>query len=204
MKIWSDKLHACNKQIHQDILNFCCFQQTYEPLIFNNTSSSVKSILCCPLTSKSTNIFTENSFRLFPLVIDLCIFLSWFRWDNVFTGESNMHPCSFSLHKSLIDGLELCGLLVEYCDVFISCLDSHSDGTHSLQRIHWWASDLMLNSPIYVRLRKHMRNIDKYCTFSYVYIGYICYVFMSNSQFPVFVHWNCWVKTILKIVEFIH
>ncbi len=27
-------------------------------------------------------------------------------------------------------------LLVYYCDVFISCLDSHSDGTHSLQRIH--------------------------------------------------------------------
>ncbi len=22
------------------------------------------------------------------------------------------------------------------CDVFISCLDSHSDGTHSLQRMH--------------------------------------------------------------------
>uniref|UniRef100_A0A8C2B6F3 Glutamate receptor interacting protein 2a n=1 Tax=Cyprinus carpio TaxID=7962 RepID=A0A8C2B6F3_CYPCA len=27
---------------------------------------------------------------------------------------------------------------VDYCDVFISCLDSHSDGTHSQQRIHWW------------------------------------------------------------------
>ncbi len=40
---------------------------------------------------------------------------------------------SFSLHKMLIDGLEWCGLLVDYCDVFISCLDSHSDGTHSLQ-----------------------------------------------------------------------
>ncbi len=26
---------------------------------------------------------------------------------------------------------------VDYCDVFICCLDSHSDGTHSLQRIHW-------------------------------------------------------------------
>ncbi len=26
---------------------------------------------------------------------------------------------------------------VDYCDVFISCFDSHSDGTHSLQRIHW-------------------------------------------------------------------
>ncbi len=26
---------------------------------------------------------------------------------------------------------------VDYCDVFISCLDSHYDGTHSLQSIHW-------------------------------------------------------------------
>ncbi len=28
------------------------------------------------------------------------------------------------------------------CDVLISCFDSHSDGTHSLQRIHWWASNV--------------------------------------------------------------
>ncbi len=27
----------------------------------------------------------------------------------------------FSLHKAFIDGLKLCGLLVGYCDVFISC-----------------------------------------------------------------------------------
>ncbi len=26
-------------------------------------------------------------------------------------------------------------LLVDYCDVFISSLDSHSDGTHSLQTL---------------------------------------------------------------------
>ncbi len=25
---------------------------------------------------------------------------------------------------------------VDYCDVFIGCLDSYSDGTHSLQSIH--------------------------------------------------------------------
>ncbi len=37
----------------------------------------------------------------------------------------------------LTDGLEWCGLLVDYCDVFIVCLDSRYDGTHSLQRIHW-------------------------------------------------------------------
>ncbi len=39
----------------------------------------------------------------------------------------------------------VCGLLVDYCDVFISCLDSHYDGTHSLQRIHRWTSDAMLH-----------------------------------------------------------
>ncbi len=103
-------------------------------------------------------------------MLNLCIFHSWFRWDGFFTGRSNfmdrrlivwprnilmlktyqwwicfLKTCSFSLHKTLFDGLEWCGLLVHYCDVFISCLDSHSDGTHSLQMIHWWASDVMLN-----------------------------------------------------------
>ncbi len=37
---------------------------------------------------------------------------------------------------------------------FISCLDSHSDGTHSLQRIHWWASDVMLNFSKSVPMKK--------------------------------------------------
>ncbi len=36
----------------------------------------------------------------------------------------------------LINGLAWCGLLVDYCDV-LSAVWSHSDGTHSLQRIHW-------------------------------------------------------------------
>ncbi len=43
----------------------------------------------------------------------------------------------FLLHKMLSDGLKSCGLLVDYYAVFISSLDSHSDGTHSLQRFHW-------------------------------------------------------------------
>ncbi len=45
----------------------------------------------------------------------------------------------------LTDGLELCGLLVYYCDVFVSRLDSHFDGTHSLQGIRCLASDFMLH-----------------------------------------------------------
>ncbi len=44
------------------------------------------------------------------------------------------------------------------CDVFISCLDSHSDGTHSLQSIHCWDSDYVYmdisNLIIYLILNK--------------------------------------------------
>ncbi len=47
------------------------------------------------------------------------------------------------------DGLDACEIsrpeiLSQFapdCDVFISCLDSHSDGTHSLQSIHCWDTD---------------------------------------------------------------
>ncbi len=53
----------------------------------------------------------------------------------------------------LID-MEWCVLLVDYCDVFISCLDSNSDGTHSLQSIHWWASDAMLHFSKSVLMKK--------------------------------------------------
>ncbi len=51
----------------------------------------------------------------------------------------------FLIHKMLIAGLKTCGLLVNYCKVSIGCLDSHSDGTHSLQRIHWWTNYVMLH-----------------------------------------------------------
>ncbi len=40
-------------------------------------------------------------------------------FNNGFVSYRHM----FLLHKTLIDGLELCGLLVDYCDVFISCFD---------------------------------------------------------------------------------
>ncbi len=38
-----------------------------------------------------------------------------------------------------MDLLETRSLWITYitCDVFIICLDSHSDGTHSMQKIHW-------------------------------------------------------------------
>ncbi len=43
--------------------------------------------------------------------------------------------------KHFNDGLEWCGLW--WC--FYQLMDSHSDGTHSLQRIHCWVSDVTLH-----------------------------------------------------------
>ncbi len=40
-----------------------------------------------------------------------------------------------------------------FCHFFVS-LDSHSDGTHSLQRIHWWASDVMIHFSKSVLMKK--------------------------------------------------
>ncbi len=43
---------------------------------------------------------------------------------------------------------------MDYYDVFISCLDYNSDGTHSFQRIHWKASVVMLNLSKSVLMKK--------------------------------------------------
>ncbi len=71
----------------------------------------------------------------------------------VTTVKNRLHSQSH-YHKMLTDGLERCELLVDYCDVFISCLDS--DGTHSLQRIHWWTGDVMLHFYKSVLMKKHL------------------------------------------------
>ncbi len=70
-----------------------------------------------------------------------------------------------------MDG-SLCGLLVDHCDVFISCLDSHSDGTHSLQMIH----DAELNSSKSVRMNK----------WTHDHLGWFDFHFCENFSFNIF------------------
>ncbi len=58
-------------------------------------------------------------------------------------------------------GINRCtGVMWITCDVLISCLDSHSDGTHSLKRIHWSASDVMLNFSKSVLMKKLIHILD--------------------------------------------
>ncbi len=67
-----------------------------------------------------------------------------------------LQTCSFSLHNftrcQLMDWSYR--LLVDYCVVFISCLNSHSDGTHLLRRNHWWGRDVLLNFSKSVLMKK--------------------------------------------------
>ncbi len=81
-----------------------------------------------------------------------------------FVSSSKQIWRNLALHHLLTNGLFLiqtCIFLINWSIrfvwinhyVFISCLDSHSDSTHSLQKIHWWASDVMLNFSRSVRMK---------------------------------------------------
>ncbi len=70
-----------------------------------------------------------------PLPPFITLLSSVKKWSRL-NQERNLHRSS-TVYK--------CWSGVDYCDVFISCLDSYSDGTHSLQSIHWWDSGVMLH-----------------------------------------------------------
>ncbi len=111
----------------------CRYPGNTGPLYPHHTTDN---LLCCDDGKKLGSnliirlICVNNFFTLTPLV---------------FTKHA-----AFSLTKHEL--MDWSG--VDYCDVFISCLDSHSDGTHSLQKIYWWASDVMLNISKYVLMKK--------------------------------------------------
>ncbi len=54
------------------------------------------------------------------------------------------------------------------CDVLISCFDSHFDGTHSLQRIHWWVTDVMQKFSKSVSIKTH--SSSSWMAWGWVYI----------------------------------
>ncbi len=64
------------------------------------------------------------------------LFKQWNEVKHVLMMDLCLTNMQLLPHYTLTDWFEWCALLVDYCDVFISCLDSHSDGTHSLQSIH--------------------------------------------------------------------
>ncbi len=127
------------------------FWQKYECIIHNNTTFSEK-VPCCPHQKPQTNLF-RTAWDCFAckLCFVMCIFLSWFGLLEFFLLEKTI----LWKEDSAFHFTESCGLLLNYCNVFISWLDSHSDGTHSLQMIHCWASDGMLHFYKSVLMKKN-------------------------------------------------
>ncbi len=68
------------------------------------------------------------------------------------------------------DGLE--SLLEDCCDASISCLDSHSDGTHSLRRNHWWANVVILNFFKSVPKKRKKKQIHFWMTWGWINDNY--------------------------------
>ncbi len=66
--------------------------------------------------------------------------------------SSTVYMLKYKLFGSCMDCL---WIIVMY---FISFLDSHSNGTHSLQMIHWWASDVMLSKSVPMKTQTQHHN----------------------------------------------
>ncbi len=114
----------------------------------NPTTYLFRAVLVCAWSVQISLLIQTRSF--FHWSRGYCGLWTWFKVKNIFC----FNICFFWLHKMLTDGLEWCGLLVDYCDVFSSFLDSHSDGTHSLQStlvmlwcispsLFWWRNKLL-------------------------------------------------------------
>ncbi len=146
---------VCKKQIYP----FCLFfWSKNECIIHNNASSSEKKH---PLLSSHQNI---------PTYLFWTVLLINGAWSAYFSPEATIW------NKKCLDGFVsykhiACGLLtlpVDYYDVFISHLDSQFDDTHSLQKIHWWVSDVMLHFPKSVQMNKQTH------VYLYIYIWVKC------------------------------
>ncbi len=125
-----------------------CFWPKYSPLSTILLSTVKKKIIIWirrEICTDQTLFTSENSSKQILRIWIMESILS----SNTLIMDWFLQTCH-SLHDALTDGLECCGLL--WC--CISCLDSHSDGTHSLQRIQWWASDGMLHFYKSVQIKK--------------------------------------------------
>ncbi len=118
-----------NERSNDSSPNSNCFQ--LKRLIIHNTFFSNETVNQERNMYRSSSVYNKSSPNSSEQLY------RWFlMWDDYKRWTISL---DITFHNTLID--DSYELFVDYCDLFISCLNSHSDGTHSLQRIHWWASD---------------------------------------------------------------
>ncbi len=107
------------------------------------------------------------------------------------SGFSPVNGCRQNESKQLIKTSQYlfrtalnCFHLFDLC-IFLS-LDYHPDGTHSLQRIHWWASDGMLNFsksvPITNKQKKTNLHISNFTALISMFIHNVSSINTFNSN----------------------
>ncbi len=140
-----------------------CFWLKYESIIHNNASFSEKVHLLLSLTLNSSHIFVSSCFGLFWLVnaawsVQISLLIqtrTLFHWRKRYYGLwTRILVKNFLMMDLFLTNMQLLssqdvnwwtGMVWIIVMFFISCLDSHSDGTHSLQSIHCWDTDAMLH-----------------------------------------------------------
>ncbi len=111
-------------------------------------------------------------------VLDLSIFLSRFRWDKFSLKNAIVRIKELYLARS--NGFKLRASLWWLTNITCGLLNSRSDGTHSLQRIHWWARDVMLNEETNSSTSWMAWGIFIFATISLVHLNWL-YYYLSYS-----------------------
>ncbi len=153
-------------------ISCCLSRQNPHTCLFRAVLSCKRCLICADFSPDSD----QNTFSLEEVLLKILAECNGLKLK-CFNDELFLLTNSFCLLKMLIDGLEWCGLLVDYCDVFISCLDSYSDGTHSHSLVSKWCNATFLQ--IWWRIK-----------LIYILDGLRVRTFPANFQFWM----NCFFK----------
>ncbi len=90
----------------------------------------------------------------------------------------------FLVHKTLIGELESCQLLVDYCDFFIN---SHSQGTHALQRIQLVSKWSNFSKVVQIKKKTHFGWPQSEYVFSKFSFWGEIFLYVSRTALSAFV-----------------
>ncbi len=176
-------MFVINESIIKTLTFNCRFWPKYKPSIHNITSSSGKSPSGLNQErntnqNSSKQIYEDFDVKDNRLTFSLEEALLWimdlyFCWKQGFEVKTKKNLDGFVLQTQLLAFQDInwwTGVVWITCDVTISCLDSHSDGTHSLQRIQCWASDVVLHFSKSAPMKKQNRGWSEWVNFQQILI----------------------------------
>jgi len=73
----------------------------------------------------------------------------------------------------------------------ITCLETYSDGTHSLQRIYWWTNNIMLNFSKSVRMDRGAYIFSNFLNYPFKHLK-LSFQLYQNKLGSVSVNKACW------------